>query len=96
MAGLRVLSWRAPAPLDSAFRGAGAGMSAARGLVAFGFGMTVQAVALPDSMRSLVFDVLPGSYVTIGATFTVGATVLIECLAAAVSLADSRPHWHLP
>jgi hypothetical protein len=71
-------------------------MSAARGLVAFGFGMTGQAVALPDSLRSLVFDVLPGSYVTVGATFTVGATVLIECLAAAVSLADSRPHWHLP
>ncbi len=53
-------------------------------------------MALPDSLRSLAFDVLPGSYVTVGATFTVGATVLIECLAAAVSLADSRPHRHLP
>ena len=59
------------------------------GLVAFGFGMTGQAVALPDSLRSLVFDVLPGSYVTVGATFTVGATVLIECLAAeAMASAD--------
>jgi hypothetical protein len=38
-------------------------MSAARGLVAFGFGMTGQPVALPDSLRRLVFDVLPGSYV---------------------------------
>lgn len=60
------------------------------GLAAFGFGMTGQAVALPDSVRSLVFDVLPGRYV-VGATFTVGATVLIECLAAVVSLAGSRP-----
>lgn len=66
------------------------------GLVAFGFGMTGRAVALPDSVRSLVFDVLPGSYVTVGAAFTVGATVLIECLAAAVSLAGSRPRWYLP
>ncbi len=43
--GLRVLSWRAPEPLASTFCGAGAGMSAARGLVAFGFRMTGQAVA---------------------------------------------------
>jgi hypothetical protein len=66
------------------------------GLVAFCFGMTGQAVALPDSVRSLVFDVLPGSYAAVGATFTVGATALIECLAAAVSLAGSRPRWYLP
>jgi hypothetical protein len=66
------------------------------GLVAFGFGMTGQAVAPPDSVRSLVFDALPGSYVTVGAAFTVGATALIECLAAAVSLAGSRPRWDLP
>jgi hypothetical protein len=44
----------------------------------------------------LVPDVLPGPYVTVGATFTVGATVLIECLVAAVSLVGSRPRWSLP
>lgn len=66
------------------------------GLVAFGLGMTGQAVALPGSVRGLVFDVLPARYVTGGATFTVGATVLIECLAAAVSLAGPRPRWNLP
>jgi hypothetical protein len=66
------------------------------GLVAFGLGMTGQAVALPGSVRSLVSDVVPGPYVTIGATVTVAATVLIECLAAAVSLVGSRPRWSLP
>jgi hypothetical protein len=58
--------------------------------------MTGQAVVLPYDARSLVPDVYPGSYVTVGATFTAGATVLIECPAAAVSLADPRPRWHLP
>jgi hypothetical protein len=66
------------------------------GLLAFGLGMTGQAAALPDSVRSLVPDVLPDPYVTVGATFTVGATVLIECLVAAVSLVSSRPRWSLP
>jgi hypothetical protein len=66
------------------------------GLAAFGSGMTGHAVALPDSARSLVFDVLPGPYVTAGAAVTVGAPVLIECLAAAVILARSRPRWSLP
>jgi hypothetical protein len=65
------------------------------GLVAFGLGMTGQAVALPDGVRNLVSDVLPGPYVTVGAMFSVGATVLIECLAVAVSLFGSRPRWHL-
>lgn len=66
------------------------------GLAAFGLGTTGQAVALPDSVRSLVADVLPGPYVTVGAACSVGATVLIECLAAAVSLFGSRPRWYLP
>jgi hypothetical protein len=65
------------------------------GLAAFGFGMTGRAVVLPYDVRSLVPDVYPGTYVSIGATFTVGATVLVECLAAAVSLADPRPRWYL-
>jgi hypothetical protein len=65
-------------------------------LAAFGVGMSGQAVALPDSVRNLVSDALPGPYVTVGATFSVAATVLIECLAAAASLSSSRPRWHLP
>jgi hypothetical protein len=66
------------------------------GLVAFSLGMTGQAVALPDSVRSLVPDMLPGPYVTVGATFTIAATMLIECVAAAMSLVGSRPRWYLP
>jgi hypothetical protein len=58
--------------------------------------MTGQAVALPDSVRSLVADMLPGPYVTVGATFTIAATVLIECMAAAVSVVGSRPRWTCP
>lgn len=65
-------------------------------LAAFGLGMRGQDVALPGSVRSLVSDALPGPYVTVGATFSVAATVLIECLAAAVSLSASRPRWYLP
>ncbi len=64
-------------------------------LVAFGLGMTGSAVALPGSVLSLVPDVVPGPYVTIGATVTVAATVLIECLAAVASLVGSRPRWSL-
>jgi hypothetical protein len=64
------------------------------GLAAFGLGMTGQAVALPDSVRSLVSDVLPGPYVTVGAMFSVWATVLLECLAAGVSLFRARPRWY--
>jgi hypothetical protein len=59
-------------------------------LVAFSLGMTGQVVALPDAVRGLVSDVVPGPYVTIGAAVTVAATVLIECLAVAASLVDSR------
>jgi hypothetical protein len=66
------------------------------GLVAFGLGMTGHAVALPDTVRGLASDVLPGPYVTVGATFSVAATVLAECLAAAVILFSSRPRWYLP
>ena len=61
------------------------------GLVAFGFGMTGQAPALPDSVVSGLFW-LPLRHMS----FVVGAAVLMECLAAAVSLAGSRPRWHLP
>jgi hypothetical protein len=60
------------------------------GLAAFGVGMAGQAVVLPYDVRSLVPDAYPGAYLTVGASFTVGATVLIECLAAAVSLAGPR------
>jgi hypothetical protein len=81
--------------LASVRRGLALAASLLLGLVAFGFGMTGQAVAMPGSVRRLVVDVLPGPYVTVGATFTVGAAVLIECLAAAVSLAGSRPRSYL-
>lgn len=64
-------------------------------LVAFGLGMTGHVVALPDSVRSLVPDMVPGPYVTIGATVAVAATVLIECLAVAASLLGSRRRWSL-
>jgi hypothetical protein len=59
-------------------------------VAAFSLGMTGQVAALPGGVRSLVADVVPGPYVTIGATVTIAATVLIECLAVAASLADSR------
>ncbi len=53
-------------------------------LVAFGFGMTGQTPALPAGLWSLFVVPLPGI------SFVVGATVLIECFTAAVSLADPR------
>jgi len=61
------------------------------GLAAFGFGMSGQAPALPDGMLGGLWW-LPLRHMSVA----VGAAVLIECLAAAVSLAGSRPRWHLP
>jgi len=61
------------------------------GLAAFGFGMSGQVPALPDGMLGGLLW-LPLRYIS----FAVGAAVLIECLAAAVSLGGSRPRWHLP
>jgi len=61
------------------------------GLTAFGFGLSGQAPALPDGMLDGLLW-LPLRYIS----FAVGAAVLIECLAAAVSLGGSRPRWHLP
>jgi hypothetical protein len=61
------------------------------GLVAFGFGMSGQAPALPDGVLSGLFW-LPLRHIS----FVVGAAVLMESLAAAVSLAGSRPRWYLP
>jgi hypothetical protein len=59
------------------------------GLVAFGFGMVGRTPALPDGVFSGLLW-LPLGHIS----FVVGATALLECLAAAVALADS-PRQHL-
>ena len=60
------------------------------GLVAFSFGMTGQVPALPGSVTGGLFWV-PLRH----GSFFLGAAALMECVAAAVSLAGSRPRWHL-
>jgi len=72
------------AGLAPARRGFVLAVGLALDLVAFGFGMTGQTPALPAGLWSLFVVPLPGI------SFVVGATMLIECFTAAVSLADPR------
>ena len=60
-------------------------------LVAVGSGIIGQVPLLPDDVLNQVLDPLPAW----GWSRFVGATVLIECLAAAVIFADSRPRQYL-
>lgn len=62
----------------------------AMGLVAFGFGMSGRALALPGSVFSGL-GWLPPRHVWL----VVGAAVLMECLAAVMGLAGSRPRRYL-
>jgi hypothetical protein len=61
-------------------------------LAAAGFGMVGQTPVLPAGLRRLVFA-LP--FWLWGWSRLVAATALIECLAAAVTLADSRPRRYI-
>lgn len=73
------------AGLASARRGFALAVGLVLGLVAFGFGMSGKIPAVPVGTFGWVPILLPGS------TWFVGATALIECLAAAVSHTDPRP-----
>jgi len=79
------------AGLAPVYRGFALAAGLVIGLAAAGFGIVGQVPMLPDGVLNQVLDLLP----VWGWSRFVGATALIECLAAAVIFADSRPRRYL-